>query len=313
MRVAVLIVSALLLSGCAVIPPIVSIAAWGLDGIVFVATDKTVTDHAISTVAQKDCAIFRGIMGKKVCRDYPPGSAPMIRVAAADLAPPPLGRGGRVNPAGARSAPLPPDNSSPTMLASAAAPATASGTSPRTPPKAAGPEEPLTLKVQRILVRLEQAERARRTAHSDLELAVARLDGGETRAVPRPQAVAPSPAWPAAPASPVAARPNLVSLSAAPAPPLRYVVLGSFADPANAARLVEEHASLWPFTAVAVVDGRRYRRVLAGPYPAAKASQILRRLKARGVAEAWTLTLAAPTTQRLANVLGLGTAANGGS
>ena len=35
------------------------IASWALDGISYIATEKSVTDHGISIIAQKDCALLR--------------------------------------------------------------------------------------------------------------------------------------------------------------------------------------------------------------------------------------------------------------
>jgi len=37
------------------------VASWALDGISYIMTEKSVTDHGISVVAQKDCAVWRGV------------------------------------------------------------------------------------------------------------------------------------------------------------------------------------------------------------------------------------------------------------
>lgn len=60
---------ALFLSGCALPVPL-QIASWALDGISFLATEKSLTDHGISIVAQKDCALWRGLKGDDVCSSY---------------------------------------------------------------------------------------------------------------------------------------------------------------------------------------------------------------------------------------------------
>ena len=58
-----------LLGGCA--PPVpVQIASWILDGVSLVATQKSVTDHGISIVAQQDCALFRGFTDGYICRTW---------------------------------------------------------------------------------------------------------------------------------------------------------------------------------------------------------------------------------------------------
>jgi hypothetical protein len=59
-----------LAGGCVAIPPALVIASYVIDVGSFVATGKTATDHAISTVAQQDCAvmyIFEGYL----CHDEP--------------------------------------------------------------------------------------------------------------------------------------------------------------------------------------------------------------------------------------------------
>jgi len=56
------------LSGCG-IPIGVSIASWVIDGISLAATEKSVSDHGISGVAQKDCALWRIFKGDSICRE----------------------------------------------------------------------------------------------------------------------------------------------------------------------------------------------------------------------------------------------------
>jgi len=58
----------LFLSGCALPVPL-QIASWALDGLSVLTTQKSVADHAISLVAEKDCAIWRGLTEGEVCRD----------------------------------------------------------------------------------------------------------------------------------------------------------------------------------------------------------------------------------------------------
>lgn len=59
-----------LLGGCA-LPVPVQIASWALDGISYMLTEKSVADHGISMLAQKDCAVLRGLMESgEFCRDF---------------------------------------------------------------------------------------------------------------------------------------------------------------------------------------------------------------------------------------------------
>jgi hypothetical protein len=59
-----------LAGGCVAIPPAVAVASYVIDVGSFVATGKTATDHAVSAVAQQDCALMRVFEGP-VCIDEP--------------------------------------------------------------------------------------------------------------------------------------------------------------------------------------------------------------------------------------------------
>jgi hypothetical protein len=70
----------LFLSAC-VLPPSVQIASWVADGVSYIITQKSLTDHGISFITQRDCALWRGIKGEAICRD--PGGG-TVAVAAND-------------------------------------------------------------------------------------------------------------------------------------------------------------------------------------------------------------------------------------
>lgn len=53
-----LIGGVLMLAGCG-LPPAVVIASYAIDGVSYVTTGKSVTDHALSAVTQQDCALHR--------------------------------------------------------------------------------------------------------------------------------------------------------------------------------------------------------------------------------------------------------------
>ncbi len=67
-RFAVVAVIMIALGGCA-LPPPVTVASWALDGISLLTTEKTLTDHGLSAVSGKDCALWRGLTEGNVCRD----------------------------------------------------------------------------------------------------------------------------------------------------------------------------------------------------------------------------------------------------
>jgi len=69
-RFAALGAGIILLGGCA-IPVPVQVASWALDGISYLLTEKSVADHGISVLAQKDCALLRGLIDSgEICRDF---------------------------------------------------------------------------------------------------------------------------------------------------------------------------------------------------------------------------------------------------
>ncbi len=69
----------LFLAACG-LPPVVTIASLAIDALSLAVTEKTITDHAISQIAQKDCAMWRGFTGKGLCID----EDSTLAVAAAD-------------------------------------------------------------------------------------------------------------------------------------------------------------------------------------------------------------------------------------
>ncbi len=76
MRRALGVVSAIFLSifvsGCAV-PVGVTVASWAIDGVSYMATNKSLTDHGISFMAGQDCALHRIVTEMDlyaVCQEY---------------------------------------------------------------------------------------------------------------------------------------------------------------------------------------------------------------------------------------------------
>ena len=67
---AAVVVVSLALSGC-VLPPVVTAVSFGADIFSLADTGKTVSDHGISLVMQRDCAIIRALNGE-LCKDYAP-------------------------------------------------------------------------------------------------------------------------------------------------------------------------------------------------------------------------------------------------
>ncbi len=70
----------LLLGGCG-LPIGIQIASLLADGVSFITTEKTLTDHGISIVAKKDCAMWRGLKGDDICHN---ADIDALNVAAID-------------------------------------------------------------------------------------------------------------------------------------------------------------------------------------------------------------------------------------
>jgi len=64
-----LVVASMLLGGCG-LPVGVTIASWAADGISYVVTDKTLTEHGFSAVAGKDCSVWRMFKGGQFCIEW---------------------------------------------------------------------------------------------------------------------------------------------------------------------------------------------------------------------------------------------------
>jgi hypothetical protein len=69
----------ILLNACA-LPASFSIASLAIDGISYATSGKSVSDHAISAVANEDCAMWRALQARPICRDR---DVPETMVAAA--------------------------------------------------------------------------------------------------------------------------------------------------------------------------------------------------------------------------------------
>jgi hypothetical protein len=67
--------AALATAGCAA-PPLVVGASYAADGGLLAASNKTSTDHLLSMVSKKDCAMWRVIRSRPVCTEREEGDDP---------------------------------------------------------------------------------------------------------------------------------------------------------------------------------------------------------------------------------------------
>ena len=62
----------LALTGCALLLPTpVTIATYAIDGVTLLATGKTMSDHALSFVMQRDCSMMRIVSQTDICYQAP--------------------------------------------------------------------------------------------------------------------------------------------------------------------------------------------------------------------------------------------------
>lgn len=71
----ILVGLALATAGCAA-PPLIVGASYVADGGLLAASDKTSTDHLMSMVSKKDCAMWRVFRGRPVCTERADGHDP---------------------------------------------------------------------------------------------------------------------------------------------------------------------------------------------------------------------------------------------
>lgn len=260
-----------------VAPPAIAIASLALSGVSFVQTGKTIPDHALSSVAQRDCQMFRAARGEQICQlDAPLDLDGPIAVAAA--------------PIDATGAPWPED------ITALPAPL-----DPLSEPTAAPIQPVVVASLAPIPVPLPA-------------IAPARLSPSETtldqELVARPVA-APSyeSLQPAnAPAREGAAAPDVARTIAMtessdtqlqaptagatePAESSRHLVVGSFRDSARAAAHIARLGDDDLHVLTSEVKGRTQYRVVAGPYAASDLAAAKRAFAARGIKGAWPIKL----------------------
>ncbi len=76
LRRLLIIVCPLFLGACALPLPL-QFAAWAADGISYLMTAKSVSDHGLSAAVGQDCAVYRAVTEGAICREDA-DSGPML-------------------------------------------------------------------------------------------------------------------------------------------------------------------------------------------------------------------------------------------
>lgn len=255
------------LAGCG-LPPALMIASYAADGVLLFASGKTSTDHLLSMVEKRDCAVWRVVKSENICQEFTDGRDPYddwrdpgeVQIVHAD------------------------DSGMVVDLEQQAA---------------------MRRQAQQdaLVARQQKAERILLAQAGAGEPVISARDvvGPSTRSpspvssaplppvATMPQAASPTIAAPviAAPtvAAPVEPAPATIAASAAkPVTAKRskggtFVVLGSYKEPENARRVQRQHQALDPSLRHVTVRGEKFTRVVVGPYSRDEAAAIRRQLK----------------------------------
>ncbi len=248
-RAATLALTSVLLTGCAVPVPL-QVASWIADGVSLLTTEKSLTDHGISMVVDKDCALFRGITEGEVCRDDADGGP--VAVADAGTAP-------SVNAA---------------ALAPERRPATTPDLRPEFPAMQPGLDQLAKFETAAGTPADTQPALAPATDKTSLDQLMAAAE-----AAPAPKvAAAPAPVQQTA----------KVAAAGQPLPGL-YLVIGSFRDHANARTMLARHPGLSAQVLAAKVSKNTVFRVVVGPFVQPQATTLKSMVRKAGIRDTWSI------------------------
>jgi hypothetical protein len=274
MKKIVILAVCLALPAC-VAPPVITMASLALSGVSFMQTGKTLPDHALSSIAQRDCKMFRATRGELIClantalgldesislAAVPAGTAWPEKITAlpAPLAPIPEPTAAPIQPVVVASlAPIP----VPIPVNAPALPSlswSAFNQAPGAPPTAAPVDDlipPASAKIRDISVAPKVPRQIAATATREIQL--------HTRGP---------------------------TLEVQPSDFSRHLVVGSFRDQARATAHIARLGDDGLRVLTSEVKGRIQHRVVVGPYPAADLAAAKRKFAARGIRGAWAIKL----------------------
>jgi len=239
---------AMLLGGCALPVPI-QVASWALDGLSYLTTEKSVADHGISIVAQKDCAVLRVLTENgQICRDFDDATTVL-----AD-------NGSNASAFVETDAEIENLANFETAAGGEAAPEKVSDFSEL---DQAMVDFPLEINVEVEAPAVDET--------IDVAVEIDNAWKAETVQVVKPVMVS-----------------ETVSDSGIPAPGL-YFVIGSFREHGNAAKLRAEFKSLTPSVLAAKLAKGMVFRVVVGPFVEEDAKRIHKTIYKAGVSDSWAI------------------------
>jgi len=294
-RLAGVLALPLLLGACGM-PIGIQIASLFADGVSYLTTEKTLTDHGISAVADQDCALWRGIEGEDICRD--PDAAPAdegVQTALAELS--------TLEPAYGAGVTSTDDSDLPMELSQPAWKAPA-------PPKEPGTRIAMLGKEMRsgpgaAPEPAEPEQLILGTAEAKSDMTVKRIEPPlENPSEPMIETAALAPA-PIAPLPPVVkVRTETVMPPTKATAPVKatpagasYVIIASYHRAEDAARFSKRSAKWKPQVLEGTAKGRQVFRVAVGPWERKSAGRQAKQLRKAGFKGAWRLTLRKPIVE----------------
>ena len=245
------------------LPPAVTVASFAIDAISLAVSEKTVADHALSQIAQKDCAMWRGFTGDELCIDEDSTFA----VTAAD---------GQPTAGGADSADL-------GAIATASGPIDDGSMDVAMLGAESGLLDPAEPQLANFTTASAPAEET--APPSGLVQPATAVTAGDTPGTPgtvdhvQPAATADRPA------------PRREWVPAAMVGPGLYYVIGTFSRWNNAKRLAARHGTLAPSVVTAKPDGRRVFRVVIGPFAPSEQEDMRALIRRSGIYDAWAIRM----------------------
>ena len=263
LKIAVLGTTAMLLGGCALPVPL-QIASWALDGISVLVTQKSVTDHGISLIAEKDCAVWRGVVEGELCRDEIESDV----LVAEDVTKPVLATsfvaGSTERPVGVLTASVPRSPSGQQIIADQRQ---AGVTFSHAMARVELPEQPTRVPVHAL--RAQPITKAPASLQTSLPI--------KAQPVPQPVKLV---KW-APPAQPE-------YLDHEPTKGI-YFVIGSFRNQDNASRLSARHNGLSATMIAAKLGSKKIYRVVVGPVRTGEEKVVHKALRRAGLVDTWAM------------------------
>ena len=315
-RIAGAMLAPLALGACG-LPIGVQIASLFADGVSYLTTDKSLTDHGISAVTGEDCALWRGVEGANICHEpasdkeaetivaalgkpKAPTTAPIVTAARGDSELPTEVFAEAPKALPAKPSVIALNERQPKPVSKIASPVAADamilGSEPPPPPQPA--------QVRRVI------ETAPLPAPATEPKATVKM----AEAVPPPPPPAPPAAKPE-PQRPIKlARPKLEQVSMklpAKAPAKQttsagkatYYVIASYRRAPDAAKFANRNAKTKAQVIEGTAGGRQVFRVAVGPIDRNDSRAVKVRLKQAGFKDTWRLTLnAAPVETKVATL-----------